>query len=181
MSSSSRGQWIAVGIILSVLAGALTVGVLLSDDLVRVEVGGQAPDFTATNLVTGDTVTLADYRGEVVLLNVWATWCAPCRVEMPSIERLHEKLGPEGLKVVAVSVDAGDPRMITEFARQLNLSFNILHDESQHIEVAYQTTGLPETFVIDRQGKIVHWQIGPGEWDSPANVARLQRLLQTSS
>lgn len=181
MSGSSRGQWIAVGIIVSLLMGALTVGVLLSDDLVRVEVGGQAPAFTATDLATGDTVTLADYRGEVVLLNLWATWCAPCRVEMPSMERLYQRLGPEGLKVIAVSVDVGDPDMVTQFARELDLSFNILHDETQAIEIAYQTTGLPETFVIDRNGVIMHWQIGPEQWDSPANVARLQRLLQSTS
>lgn len=180
MSSSPRGQWIAVGIIVAVLAGALAVGVLLSDDLMRVEVGSQAPPFTATDLTTGDTVSFADYQGDVVFLNVWATWCAPCRVEMPAIERLHEELGPEGLKVLAVSVDVGDPKNITDFARELELSFHILHDETQQIEIAYQTTGLPETFVIDRSGTIVHWQIGPGQWDSPANIARIRRLLEAA-
>ena len=181
MSSSARGQWIAVGVILAVLAGALTVGVLLSDDLVRVEVGGSAPSFTAIDLGTGDTVTLADYRGEVVVLNLWATWCAPCRIEMPSMERLYQQLGPEGLKVVAVSVDAGDPATVSGFAEELALSFDILHDETQAIETAYQTTGLPETFIIDRNGTIVHWRIGPETWDSPANVARIRRLLEATS
>lgn len=178
MSGSSRGQWIAVSVILALLAGALAVGMFLSEDVFRVEVGGRAPSFTAVDLVSRDTVQLADYDGEVVLLNLWATWCAPCRIEMPSIQRLADELGPEGLKIVAVSVDVLDPTEVRAFAEELGLTFTILQDRTQQIEASYQTTGLPETFVINRHGEIVHWHIGPDQWDKPVHIERLRRLLK---
>ncbi len=178
MSGSTRNQWIAVGVIVTLLAGALTVGVFLSEDVGRVEVGTDAPDFTAVDLATGDTVRLADYKGEVVLLNLWATWCAPCRIEMPSIQRLTDLLRPEGLKVLAVSVDVVSPEDVMSFVNELALDFTVLQDRTQRVEMVYQTTGLPETFVINRRGEIVHWHIGPDEWDKPAHIERLRRLLQ---
>jgi peroxiredoxin len=114
----------------------------------------------------------------VVLLNIWATWCDPCRVEMPSIERLHERLGPKGLKVVAVSIDdPGADGAIRDFARQLGLTFEILHDTSGAIKQAYQTTGVPETFVIGRDGVIRKKVIAARDWSSPANVALVSELL----
>ena len=134
-SSASKGQWIAVGVILTLLAGALGVGVLLMEDIKQVTTGVDAPDFNAVNLVTGDSVTLADYRGEVVLLNLWATWCSPCRWEMPSMERLYQELGPAGLKIVAVSVDQVSGGEVMEFANELELTFDILHDRSGQIEI----------------------------------------------
>jgi peroxiredoxin len=176
-SSASKGQWIAVGVILTLLAGALGVGVLLMEDIKQVQPGVEAPDFNAVNLVTGDSVTLADYRGEVVLLNLWATWCGPCRWEMPSMERLYQELGPAGLKIVAVSVDQVSGDEVMEFANELELTFDILHDRGGQIEIDYQVTGLPETVIIDRQGVIVHKAIGPVEWDEPVQQARLRRLL----
>ena len=176
-SSASKGQWIAVGVILTLLAGALGVGVLLMEDIKQVQPGVEAPNFNAVNLVTGDSVTLADYRGEVVLLNLWATWCSPCRWEMPSMERLYQELGPAGLKIVAVSVDQVSGGEVMEFANELELTFDILHDRSGQIEIDYQATGLPETVIIDRQGVIVHKAIGPVEWDEPVQQARLRRLL----
>ena len=175
--NGSRGQWIAVGIIVTMLGVALTLGVMLSEDIFQVQPGAQAPDFQATNLVTGDTVTLADYEGEVVLLNLWATWCAPCRVEMPSMERLYQELGPAGLKIVAVSVDQIGSDRVLEFAEELELTFDVLHDPSGEIELDYQATGLPESLILDREGVIVHKEIGPVEWDSPVHKARLRRLL----
>jgi peroxiredoxin len=178
MSGSSRNQWIAVGVIVALLAGALTVGVILSEDILRVEVGAQAPEFTAVDLVSRDTVQLADYRGEVILLNLWATWCAPCRIEMPSIQRLADQLAPEGLKILAVSVDVLPPTDVKAFADELGLTFEILQDRSQRIEAAYQTTGLPETFIINRHGEIVHWHIGQDDWDKPVHIERLRRLLR---
>ncbi len=176
-SGASKGQWIAVGVILTLLAGALGVGVLLMEDIKQVQPGVEAPNFNAVNLVTGDNVTLADYRGEVVLLNLWATWCGPCRWEMPSMERLYQELGPAGLKIVAVSVDQVSGDEVMEFAKELKLTFDILHDRSGQIEIDYQATGLPETVIINRQGVIVHKAIGPVEWDEPVQQARLRRLL----
>jgi peroxiredoxin len=140
-------------------------------------VGAEAPDFVAVNIASEDSVRLSDYQGEVVLLNLWATWCAPCRQEMPSMERLYEELGPEGLRIVAVSVDP-TRRVVHEFVDEYGLTFDILHDQSQRVDVLYQTTGLPESFVIDRHGVIVKktYQM---EWDHPAQVAFLRTLLGT--
>jgi thiol-disulfide isomerase/thioredoxin len=175
--NSSRGQWIAVGIILTLLVGALGVGMLLNEDIAQVTTGAEAPEFNAVNLATGDSVTLADYRGEIVLLNLWATWCGPCRWEMPSMERLYRELGPAGLKIVAVSVDQVSGEEVLDFANELGLTFDVLHDRSGQIEIDYQTTGLPETVILDRDGVIVHKSIGPVEWDDPVQRERFRRLL----
>jgi cytochrome c biogenesis protein CcmG/thiol:disulfide interchange protein DsbE len=176
-TNASRGQWIAVGIILTLLVGALGVGLLLTEDVAQVTTGAEAPSFSAVNLVTGDTVTLDDYRGEVVLLNLWATYCAPCRWEMPSMERLYKALGPQGLKVVAVSVDQVGSDQVLAYANELELTFDVLHDRSGQIEIDYQATGLPESVVLDRDGIIVHKAIGPVEWDDPVQQARFRRFL----
>lgn len=175
--NTSKGQWIAVGVIVTILAAALTIGALLTEDIDQVTTGVAAPDFNAVNLATGDSVTLSSYAGEVVLLNLWATWCGPCRWEMPSMERLYQELGPLGLKVVAVSVDQLGSEKVMEFAQELDLTFDILHDRSGQIELDYQATGLPETVILDRDGVIVHKAIGPVEWDDPVQTARFKRLL----
>jgi peroxiredoxin len=175
--NTSKAQWIAVGVIVTILAAALTIGTLLTEDLDQVTVGVAAPDFNAVNLATGDSVNLSTYAGEVVLLNLWATWCGPCRWEMPSMERLYRELGPLGLKVVAVSVDQLGSDNVLEFAQDLGLTFDILHDRSGQVELDYQATGLPETVILDRDGIIVHKAIGPVEWDDPVQTARFKRLL----
>ena len=121
---------------------------------------------------------IGDYAGEVVLLNIWATWCGPCRIEMPSMQRLEKRLGPKGLKIVAVSVDdpGMEPRM-KAFADELGLTFEILHDAPGRIRQIYQTTGVPETFIIGRDGLIRRRIIGADDWSSEANIAFFERLL----
>ena len=126
---------------------------------------------------TGQPASLADYRGKVVLLNIWATWCEPCRVEMPALERLHRKLAGTDFRLVSVSIDKDDSTVVRRFARQLGLTFEILHDRSGAIQQRYQTTGVPESFVIDRDGSIVKKVIGAAEWDAPVNETLLRRLL----
>jgi peroxiredoxin len=172
-----KKQWIIVGVIVTVLTAAAVVGVLLSPEIFPIEVGSSAPDFRATDLADNSPKTLADYRGQVVLLNVWATWCQPCRVEMPGMQRLYEQLGPEGLKIAAVSIDEAGPDVVKEFVREHGLTFDILHDPSRAVERIYQTTGVPESFVLNRDGKIVKKVIGAAEWDSAVNRDLLRRLL----
>ncbi len=179
--NAARSQWIAVGLIVAGLSGALIAGVALSEDIFPVAVGSRAPDFDAKNLATGDSVALADYENDVVVLNLWATWCAPCREEMPALERLHRELGPDGLKIVAVSVDAVGEEQVQEFVDEFGLTFDILHDRSQRVEAIYQTTGLPETFILDRRGTIVKKEIGAIEWDSAPYKAFIRRLLEDGS
>jgi len=170
-------QWsVALGVVMAVVFGvALAIKIRPQVDLVAV--GSRAPHFTATDLASGRVTTLADYRGTVVLLNVWATWCQPCRVEMPSLERLYRRLGGADFRVVAVSVDEQGPDVVAKFARDLGLSFEILHDRSGAIQRLYQTTGVPESFVIDRDGVIIKKVIGAAEWDGPVNETLIRRLI----
>jgi peroxiredoxin len=177
---TARHQWTIVLGIVALLALLLAAAThYLGDELFPVSVGSDAPPITASTLDgTKRTKTLADYKGKVVLLNVWATWCEPCRVEMPSIEKLHHDFGPQGLAVVAVSVDdAGTEDHVRGFAKELGLTFEILHDPSRTTAANYQITGYPETFVIARDGTIRKKVIGAADWSSAANRALIRELL----
>lgn len=148
--------------------------------------GEPAPDFVASTF-DGETRSLDDYRGRVILLNVWATWCAPCRWEMPSMQRLSEALEGTDFEVVAVSVDAQDQGAVgwggnvggdvAAFVDEYGLTFDILRDPSGLIAETYQTTGLPESFLIGRDGVIYKKVAGGTEWDAEQYVEQIQRLL----
>lgn len=139
----------------------------------------RAPDFSAVTLDSPPVSrTMADYRGQVVLLNIWATWCAPCRIEMPSMQALHEEFAPRGLRVVAISIDApGNEPVIRDFAESYGLTFEILYDPGGLIRRVYQTSGVPETAVIARDGTIRKRVAGAELWNSAANRALIERLL----
>jgi cytochrome c biogenesis protein CcmG, thiol:disulfide interchange protein DsbE len=181
-----KRQWSMIGVVLLMAVILVGMGWLVRDRFLPVEVGTGAPDFAAHDL-QGNPVRLAELRGEVVLLNIWATWCPPCREEMPSMQRLHEEFGPLGLQVVAVSIDAPPGRFdrtgqiggnVEAFARDMGLTFPLWLDPAGDIQRAYRTTGVPESFVIDRDGRIVKKVIGATEWDSEANRELFARLLQ---
>jgi cytochrome c biogenesis protein CcmG, thiol:disulfide interchange protein DsbE len=172
-----KAQWIAVAVVVVILGAGLTLGLKLKPEIFPVQVGSSAPGFVATDLQSGRKVTLADFKGQVVLLNVWATWCEPCKVEMPSMEQLEKDLGPSGLKIVAVSVDEGSDPVVRQFAHDLGLTFRILHDPSGDIQRIYQTTGIPESFVINRAGKIEKRVIGAADWTATVNEDLVRRLL----
>jgi cytochrome c biogenesis protein CcmG, thiol:disulfide interchange protein DsbE len=181
---TARQQWAAVLVVVAMLALGLGAAMhFAGDEIFPVTVGSKAPAFSGTTVPAAGSVatatrTLADYRGQVVLLNVWATWCEPCRVEMPSLQALHEQLGPKGLKVVALSVDdPGADGAIALFAQQYRLTFQLLHDAASAVKVAYQTTGVPETFVIGRDGVIRKKVIGAVDWNSDANRRLITELL----
>lgn len=139
--------------------------------------GSRAPDFQVTNVRTGRPAALADYRGKVILVNIWATWCDPCRLEMPSMEKLSERLQGTDFRVVAVSVDKDGPDAVMTFVNELGLHFDILQDRSGAVQATLQTTGVPESFVIDRTGVIIKKVIGAAEWDAPVNETLIKRLL----
>ena len=145
-----------------------------------VGVGSRAPNFRAMDLRTGRPVQLSDYRGKVVLLNIWATYCQPCRIEMPAIERLSHRLAGTDFRVLAVSVDVVDSSEVDAFVKQLGLTFDVWHDQPGTVQRLYQTTGVPETFVINREGIIVKKVIGASEWDGPVNDVLIRRLLDES-
>jgi cytochrome c biogenesis protein CcmG/thiol:disulfide interchange protein DsbE len=171
-----KGQWgLTVGLA-ALLGGAVAWAVATSPS--GTGVGIRAPDFSAVNLATGDTVRLADYRGQVLLVNLWATWCTPCEAEMPEIERLYEELGPEGLRVLAVSQDEDGPDVVRAWAKKHGLTFDVLHDQKAQVQHLYQAVGLPESFVIDRNGRIVKRVTGfIVHWDGADQKALFRRLL----
>ncbi|HEX4628840.1 MAG TPA: TlpA disulfide reductase family protein [Gemmatimonadales bacterium] len=170
-------QWtVGIGVAMTLVFGtALVVKIRPQIDLVAV--GSAAPMFRAKDLATGRDVSLGDYRGKVVLLNVWATWCAPCRVEMPSMQRLYHQLGGPDFRVVAVSIDEDGDSVVTAFAREMGVTFDILHDRTAAVKQAYQATGVPESWVLNRDGVIVKKVVGPSEWDAPVNEGLIRRLI----
>lgn len=148
--------------------------------------GSEAPSFTATTL-DGELRTLEDYDDKVVLLNVWATWCLPCREEMPSMQRMYEEFQGEDFEIVAVSVDARagerDPSGrpggdLAAFADEYGLTFPILHDPAGDIQRTFQTTGVPETFLIGKDGIIYKKVAGGTHWDADVNMGLVRRLLE---
>jgi cytochrome c biogenesis protein CcmG, thiol:disulfide interchange protein DsbE len=173
---SNRQQWVAIASAAMAAVFAVALIIKIRPQLNLLEVGSRAPDFRAVELATGRARTLADYKGKVILLNIWATWCQPCRVEMPAIERLHKKLGGSDFQVVSVSIDADGDSVVAAYARDLGLTFQILHNQPGDIQQIYQTTGVPESFVIDREGIIVKKVIGAAEWDGPVNETLIERL-----
>ncbi len=178
---TERRQWaLVLGISVVLGVGLWAITERLGDELFPLKIGADAPDFAARPVLAALPAAkgIDDYRGEVVLLNIWATWCGPCRIEMPSMQRLQERLGPQGLRIVAVSVDdPGSAGAIRTFAQELGLTFELLHDPTKAIERTFQTTGVPETFLIGRDGTIRRRSIGAEAWDSESNVAQLERLL----
>jgi peroxiredoxin len=139
--------------------------------------GYEAPDFTLPDL-DGSTHRLSDYRGKVVLLNLWTTWCPPCRMEMPAMERLHRRMRARDFVLLAVSEDEGGKDAVAPFVGELGLTFPVLLDPDARLSPRYGVTGYPETFIIDRDGKVVQHTIGPADWDSEDIAAYLTALLE---
>lgn len=174
---TNRQQWTLIAGVVTTAVFGVGLAIKLRPQLNLIEVGSTAPDFDAVQLPTGKPVTIEDYRGKVVLLNIWATWCPPCKVEMPSMERLHRKLAGTDFRLVAVSVDEDDSTVVNKFVKEMGLTFEILHNRDGSIRRIYQTTGVPESFVIDRDGVIVKKIIGAADWEAPVNEALIRRLL----
>ena len=173
--------WAIVGV-----ATVVFVAWLGRENYQPVITGADAPDFVYAS-IDGDDVRLSDFRGDkVVLVNVWATWCGPCVVEMPSMQRLYDSLEGEDFEILAVSIDApsgqldfagrpgGDLRAFTD---NLDLTFPILHDPEGDIQRLYQTTGVPESFIVGKDGVIYKKVAGPTEWDASVNEDLVRRLL----
>ena len=175
-----RQQWLMVAGIVLVLLGALGFGAyVMRDELFPVEIGSRAPEFRARTIDgTNQVRTLADYKNKVVVLNIWATWCQPCIVEMPSFERLHRQVTDSGLKIVAISIDdVVGADSVRAYAKNLGLTFDVLLDSLHTIDRDYQVTGYPETFVVARDGTIRKKWIGPADWSSAANIMLIRDLL----
>ena len=123
----------------------------------------------------GNAVSLADFRGKVVLLNVWATWCAPCRKEMPALDRLQQKLGGSGFEVVAVSIDRGGVASVRPFYGEIGIrTLAIYVDPSTQAATKLKTIGIPTTLLVDCEGRELWRKTGPAEWDGPKYLDTLR-------
>jgi peroxiredoxin len=137
-------------------------------------IGSNAPDFTVQD--SDHSVTLSKYRGQVVVLNFWATWCPPCVDEAPSLNALQKRIAPLGGTVLGVSVD-DDQEAYQEFIKHYELSFPTFRDTTKQIPLMYGTTMYPDTYVIDRKGKLDRKIVGPQDWSSPEMTQYLDKLL----
>lgn len=177
---TARQQWSVVGIIVLMLGIGLTIAARsMKDDLYPVEQGSAAPNFTAR--VLGDTAHKtfnANYKGKVVILNVWATYCEPCKKEIPSLEALHQLYSDSGLKIVSVENDKSvSDDSVRKFINAYHATFEVLRETSGALDNQYQTTGIPETFIIGPEGTIRRKWIGADDWTSQGNRALIAQLL----
>jgi len=136
-------------------------------------IGSNAPDFTVQD--SDHKVTLSEFRGQVVVLNFWATWCAPCVEEMPSLVEMQKRLRPKGITVLAVSIDV-DAAAYHKFLKDYRADFVAVRDEAQKSPELYGTHGWPETYIIDRTGIVRRKFIGPVQWTSPEITDYLSKL-----
>lgn len=156
---------------------ALVVGLQMcqSERFKPVDAGSVAPPFILEDL-QGKKVTLEDYRGKVVFINIWATWCDPCREEMPSMEMLYRSLKGRPFEILAVSVDRDKDKVIA-FRDEFKLTFPILLDRRRKITRIYRTTGVPETFIIDSNGLVAEKVIGARNWADKSNIKKIMELV----
>ncbi len=135
-----------------------------------------APDFELKDLA-GNAVKLSDYKGKVVFLNFWATWCPPCREEIPSIQALGNSLSGEKFKIIAVSLDRGSTAGLRDFTRDNNISFLVLHDTEGSAAAKYKVVSIPTTFIVDKDGRVVKKYVGSRNWLDPAFTGELRKLF----
>jgi peroxiredoxin len=145
-------------------------------DLIRPPRQKLADDFTLET-PEGGRFRLSEHRGKVVFINFWATWCPPCREEMPAMERLYTRYKKDGLVMLAVSVDA-DPRAVTPFITEHTFTFTVGLDPKMELANAYSVRGLPASFVVDRRGHLTALALGPREWDNAAGRALVEGLTR---
>lgn len=143
----------------------------------RVEIGRLAPAYATVSL-EGDSVSLAAERGKVVLLNVWATWCHPCRDEIPQLRAMYEQYRARGLTLVGVSVDSdGNDATIREFMRDFDMTFPVWRDPDERVSTKFLVVGVPATFLIDREGVLRWRKTGPIAGNDTSLVHAIERAL----
>ncbi|UCF90067.1 MAG: TlpA family protein disulfide reductase [Desulfobacterales bacterium] len=151
--------------------------ILKTGDPTQPAVGLPAPDFTFPEL-SGKMISLSDYKGQVVLVNIWATWCPPCVAEMPSMERLYQELQNEKFAILAVSIDAKGSQIVAPFMKKYKLTFPALIDAEGKMKTTYKATGVPESFIIDQNGILIKKIIGPRDWAAPEIFRFFRDLIQ---
>jgi peroxiredoxin len=135
-----------------------------------------AADFVLPDL-QGQVVRLSQLKGNVILINIWTTWCPPCRKEMPTMETLHRRLQNADFVMLAISQDVDGQKTVRPYLQEGGFTFPVLLDVTGEVGKKYGVTGYPETFIIDRQGNIVHHHVGYNDWSQPAVEQALRRLI----
>jgi len=148
-------------------------------DLIKPNRPKQAKDFNVTAL-EGGKVRLADLKGKVVFLNLWATWCGPCMEEMPAMERLWQRYKDKGLVVIALSMDSSGAKIVKPFIEQAKFTYQVALDPKMEIAQLYGAHSVPSTFIIDRSGTLRAIALGPRDWDGRASFAYFDALLKDS-
>ncbi len=175
-----RFRWL---LIVGVLSVVLRPNLATSEDpfkaleLIKPSRVQAARDFTVPS-PDGRAIKLADYRGKVVFLNFWATWCLPCREEMPTMERLYQRFKDKGFMILAVSVDAEGAQVVTPFVKEHKLTFPIGLDPKMALAERYGVRAIPSSFLVDRKGRLAALALGPRDWDSKAAHAFIESLLK---
>ena len=146
-------------------------------DLIKPNRQQQAKDFSVAAL-EGGKLRLADLRGKVVFLNLWATWCPPCKEEMPAMERLWQRYKDQGLVVIALSMDASGAKVVKPFIEEAKYTYRVGLDPKMEIAQLYGARSVPSTFIIDRSGALRAIALGPREWDGRASFAYFDALLK---
>lgn len=166
-----------------ILAVVIVVGVLGKSEISRKkeprpQIGEPARDFTFPDL-EGNEVSLSDFYGKkVVFLNIWATWCTSCKKELPTVQSMYEKLRGDDLEVLAVSIDTLGKKAVVPFMQEYGLTFPALLNTTGSIQLLYGTTGVPETFIIDKKGTVAYIEIGPGDWREQEKQSLIEGLMR---
>lgn len=178
----SKGRAIAGICALVAATAVLTVGYAGSVAPIAqrgvVKPGEPAPNFQLRDM-NGRNVSLSDLRGKVVLLNFWATWCGPCRVEMPAMERLYREYDRKDFEILAVSTDAQGTAVTRPFQQENKLTFPILHDSDFRVGLSYGARTLPMTFMVDRQGIVRQHIFGARDWEAPEAHQLIEMLMKS--
>lgn len=173
----------AIIIFLIVISLLIIISLQLTESGMRLwtratlDVGYAAPDFTLPDL-DGKMVSLSDHRGKVVLVNIWATWCRPCVDEMPSMEKLYQEFKGDDFEILAISIDTLGIKAVTPFMKKYKLTFPALIDTEGEIKTLYKATGIPESFIIDKEGILIKKIIGARNWASPQVFRFFRDLIQ---
>ncbi len=170
-----------IGVIIAVIIVIAVVIVVTGKSTFEpVNTGTEAHEFELPDM-DGKMVKLSDFRGKVVFLNFWATWCKPCEEEMPSMQALYNTLPKDKFEIVAVSVDNEPREVVKKFGEKFGLSFTILHDKRGKTKERYMTTGVPETFILDQNGIVAEKVMGPRNWAQESSIYTILDLISNGA
>ena len=146
----------------------------------KIQVANQRTDPHAFSLpmLTGGIAALSDFKGRIVILNFWATWCPPCRAEMPSMEKLYNRFKDQGLEILAVDIGE-DESTVRRFINSSKYTFPVLLDTNNRISNAYGIEAIPTSYILDREGKIIARVVGSISWDTPQAITAFDALLKS--